>query len=45
ALALTLPDELVIGQELDVIDPEAVHAARHFVVRELARAHRAASVW
>jgi aminopeptidase N len=42
ALALTLPDELVLGQELEVIDPEAVHAARRFAVRELARAHREA---
>ena len=40
ALALTLPDELTLAQELDVIDPEAVHAARRFAVRELARAHR-----
>jgi aminopeptidase N len=41
ALALTLPDELVLGQELEVIDPEPVHVARRFAVRELARAHRA----
>jgi len=40
ALALTLPDELVLGQELDVIDPDAVHAARRFAVRALAQAHR-----
>ena len=40
ALALTLPDELVIGQELEPLDPDAVHAARHFVVRELARGLR-----
>jgi len=42
ALALTLPDELVIAQELEVVEPEAVHVARRFMVRELARAHRAA---
>ena len=42
ALALTLPDEQVLAQELEVVDPEAVHAARRFVVRALARAHRAA---
>ncbi|MEQ1894298.1 MAG: aminopeptidase N [Planctomycetota bacterium] len=40
ALALTLPDELTLAQELEVVDPEALHAARRFVVRELARAHR-----
>jgi len=40
ALALTLPDELFLGQELEVIDPDAVHAARRFAVRALARAHR-----
>ena len=40
ALALSLPDELTLAQELDVIDPEAVHAARRFAVRELASAHR-----
>ena len=40
ALALTLPDELVLGQELELIDPEAVHAARRFAVRALAEAHR-----
>ncbi len=38
SLALTLPDELFLGQQMEVIDPEAVHAARHFAVRELARA-------
>jgi aminopeptidase N len=40
ALALTLPDEIVLGQELEVIDPDAVHAARRFLVRRLAEAHR-----
>jgi aminopeptidase N len=40
ALALTLPGEKVIGLEMDVIDPDAVHAARQFMRRELARAHR-----
>jgi aminopeptidase N len=43
ALALTLPDELVIAQELEDVDPEAIHAARRAFVRELARAHR--STW
>jgi len=40
ALALTLPDELTLAQELEVIDPEALCVARRFLVRELARAHR-----
>jgi aminopeptidase N len=40
ALALTLPDENVIAQELEVVEPESIHAARRFVVRALARAHR-----
>jgi aminopeptidase N len=40
ALALTLPDELVLGQKMEVIDPDAVHAARDFVRRELAAALR-----
>jgi aminopeptidase N len=41
ALALTLPGEKVIGQEMDVIDPDAVHTAREFMRRALAQAHRA----
>jgi aminopeptidase N len=40
ALALTLPDELVLAQEVEVVDPAALHAARRFVLCELARAHR-----
>jgi aminopeptidase N len=40
ALALTLPGEKVIGQEMEVIDPDAVHAARQFMRRALADAHR-----
>jgi aminopeptidase N len=42
SLALTLPSERVLGQEMDVIDPEALHAVRRFALAELARAHRAA---
>jgi aminopeptidase N len=40
ALALTLPGEKVIGQEMEVIDPDAVHAARQFMRGALAEAHR-----
>jgi aminopeptidase N len=40
ALALTLPGEKVIGQEMEVIDPDAVHAVRQFMRRALAETHR-----
>ena len=40
ALALTLPGERVLGQEMEVIDPDAIHAARQLARIELARAHR-----
>ena len=36
ALAITLPRESVLGQEMDVIDPDAVHAAREFFRKSLA---------
>jgi len=39
ALALTLPAESVIAQEMDVIDPDAIHAAREFMGRALALDH------
>jgi aminopeptidase N len=39
ALALTLPGEKVLGQEMDVIDPDALFAAREFVRRTLAEQH------
>lgn len=39
ALALTLPGERVVAQELDVIEPDAIHAAREFVGVALAMAH------
>ena len=39
ALALTLPDEKVLGQEMDVIDPDALHSAREFMRKALAGAH------
>jgi aminopeptidase N len=41
ALALSLPSEKVLGQELEVVDVEALHSAREFALRELAKAHRA----
>ncbi len=37
ALALTLPGEDFLGQQLSEIDPDAIHLARRFAVRELAR--------
>ncbi|MGB5812752.1 MAG: aminopeptidase N [Polyangiales bacterium] len=40
ALTVTLPSEERIAQALDVVDPEAVHGARTFVVRGLASALR-----
>jgi aminopeptidase N len=42
ALALSLPGETLIALELSDVDPGAIHTARRFAVRELARAHRAA---
>jgi aminopeptidase N len=42
ALALSLPSETLIAQELTDVDPGAIHTSRRFAVRELARAHRAA---
>ncbi|MGB5548089.1 MAG: aminopeptidase N, partial [Polyangiales bacterium] len=35
ALTLTLPSEELISQDLSVVDPDAVHRARSFVVRQL----------
>jgi len=40
ALALTLPSEIVLGQELEILDPDALHQAREFVRFGLAQAHR-----
>ncbi len=37
ALALLLPGEDFLGQQLSEIDPDAIHLARRFVVRELGR--------
>jgi aminopeptidase N len=44
ALALTLPGERVVAQEMDVIEPDAIHAAREFVGKALAAAH-ADTLW
>jgi aminopeptidase N len=40
ALTLTLPSEELLAQELSVVDPDAIHQAREFAVRELAAALR-----
>ena len=40
ALALTLPDERVLAQEMEPVDVDAIHAAREQAVAELAAAHR-----
>jgi aminopeptidase N len=40
AQALTLPDEDYVAGQVAVVDPEAIHAAREFLVRSLAAAHR-----
>ncbi|MCP4038633.1 MAG: aminopeptidase N [bacterium] len=42
SLALTLPGERVLGQEMEVIDVDALHQARDFAIRTLAAAHREA---
>lgn len=36
AMALTLPEESYLAQQMDVIDPDALHTARKFVRQELA---------
>jgi aminopeptidase N len=40
AEALALPSEITIAEQMDEVDPGAIHAARVFVRRELARACR-----
>ena len=40
ALALTLPSENLLGQEMSVIDPDSLHQARQYVRRQLARSYR-----
>lgn len=37
-LALTLPSEAVIAEQFDVVDPQAIHAARRFMRASLAQA-------
>jgi aminopeptidase N len=39
-LALTLPSETVIAEQMTVIDPQAIHAVRQFLRRTLARSLR-----
>ncbi|MDJ0867448.1 MAG: aminopeptidase N [Myxococcota bacterium] len=41
ALLLALPAERVLAQAMDPVDPGALHAARHFAVRDLAERLRA----
>jgi len=41
AEALTLPAEVVIAEEMDVVDPDAIHATRTAIAKHLARALRA----
>ena len=47
AEALSLPSEITIAEQMDVVDPGAIHAVRVFVRRELARAckHELIAVW
>lgn len=40
-LALTLPSETMIAEQMEVIDPQAIHAARRFLRRLLAQELRA----
>ncbi len=37
AMALSLPEESYLAQQMDIIDPDALHHARKFVRQELAR--------
>jgi aminopeptidase N len=39
-MALTLPSESVLAEEMEVIDPQAIHAARQYLRRMLARTLR-----
>ncbi|MDB5728603.1 MAG: pepN [Noviherbaspirillum sp.] len=39
-LALTLPSESVVAEQMDVIDPQAIHTVRQFLRRSLAAAMR-----
>ncbi len=37
-LALTLPTEATIAEQMDIVDPQAIYAARHFMRNALAQA-------
>lgn len=39
-LALTLPSEIVIAEQMEVVDPHAIHAVRQFLRRSMASALR-----
>jgi aminopeptidase N len=39
-VALTLPSETMLAEQMDVIDPQAIHRARQFLRKSLARALR-----
>ena len=39
-MALSLPSEVVLGQEMQVCDPDALHEARQFLRANLAETHR-----
>jgi aminopeptidase N len=39
-LALTLPSETVVAEQMEVIDPHAIHAVRQFLRRSMAQALR-----
>ena len=41
ASAMGMPAERILAQEFDTVDPDALHTARVFAVKSLARAHRA----
>jgi aminopeptidase N len=40
ALTLRLPDERLLGQQLEVVDVDHLHIAREFAITELATAHQ-----
>jgi aminopeptidase N len=40
SLALTLPGEKVLGQEMETIEVDGLHEAREFAIRTLAETHR-----
>ena len=37
-ITLTLPSEMMIAEQMEVIDPQAIHTARRFLIQSLARA-------